>query len=52
MNLGMLKDGTARFDFVQVDFEKGRRAALVEYVADDAHELVLVISDGGGLVDH
>jgi hypothetical protein len=51
-DLGMLADGIARSDFVLINFEKGRRAALVEHVTNDGYELIPLVGDGGGLVDH
>ena len=48
----MLEDCIARSDFVLINFEKGRRAALVKHVANDEYELIPLVGDGGGLVDH
>jgi hypothetical protein len=51
-DLGVLKDCIARSDFVLINFEKGKRAALVEHVANDGYELIPLVGDGDGLVDH
>ena len=48
----MLKDCIARSDFVLINFEKGRRATLVEHIANDGYKLIPLVDDGGGLVDH
>jgi len=50
--LRVLEDCIARSDFVLINFEKGRRATLVEHVANDGNELIPLVDDGGGLVDH
>ena len=48
----MITDGVAQADFVLVNFEKRRGAALVEHVADDGYKLIPIVGDGGTLVDH
>ena len=51
-DLGVLEDCIARSDFVLINFEKGRRATLVEQVANDGYKLIPLVDDGGGLVDY
>ncbi len=50
-DLDMLTDSIARSDFVIVDLEKGRSAALIEHVANNGRQFALVIKGGGGLVN-
>ncbi len=50
-DLVMLMDGIARSDFIIVDLEKGRSAALIEHFANDGRQFALVIKDRGGLVN-
>jgi hypothetical protein len=48
----VLEDCIAQSNFVLINFEEGRRAALVEHVANDGYELIPLVGDGGGLLDH
>ena len=48
----MIMDGVAQADFVLVNFEKSRGAALVKHIADDGFKLIPIIGDRGMLVDH
>jgi hypothetical protein len=45
-----LANGIAGTNLIFVNFEEGRRAVLVEHVANDGDEFIFVVVDRGGLV--
>ncbi len=49
-DLSELTNGVAGTNLIFVNFEEGRRAVLVEHVADDGDEFIFVVVDRGGLV--